>query len=114
MMYRLVLFCLIAPAMAVLWSACDSEKDCVTLCEEAQDGDCTSISGDCSSFCSALDNLGACEDERDAYEECLGSESAVCDSSCSGDESSLTNCGIAFCQNNLSNENCQTLAASFL
>ncbi len=30
-------------------------KSCTTLCEEAQAGKCTSIKGDCTKFCAALE-----------------------------------------------------------
>ena len=97
--------------------ACGADRDCVELCDEGQSGNCTAIDGSCSSFCSALDNVqdkAGCADQRESYESCLNGEDNVCDTSCGAEESSLTNCVVAFCAGDPSNGDCQTLANAFL
>lgn len=91
-------------------------KDCEQLCTEAQAGDCTSIDGNCGSFCAALDDVdgdAGCTDERDAYEDCLNSDDAVCDASCGGAESALSSCITAYCIGHAGDPSCVTLAGSF-
>ncbi len=112
MIYRVVIGLLVSSLAVVLSTGC-GDKDCVTLCEEAQEGDCTAIRGDCTAFCNALDDLGACESQREDYEACLNEEAAVCDANCNSTESRLAECGIAFCSQNPGNSNCQTLASSY-
>ncbi len=98
-------------------AACDDERptlDCVELCDEAQAGSCTFITGDCGDFCGALTNVqdaATCTDERQAYERCLN-EDEVCDTSCDDAEAALTNCLIVYCVANASNADCATLTAS--
>lgn len=113
MMYRVVIALFMSSIAVLAASGCSADKDCVSLCEEAQAGDCTAIEGDCTAFCNALDDLGACESQREDYEACLNEESAVCDANCNSSESALIDCGIAFCSQNPTNADCLTLAASY-
>ena len=93
-----------------------STGDCVDLCTEAQAGDCTSVEGSCSSFCTALGNVQGpsnCTSQRNAYESCLEQGAAVCDNDCDAQENTLAACVTTYCQANPTNADCQTLAASF-
>lgn len=90
--------------------------ECVDLCEEAQAGDCTSVTGNCNSFCEAVDGVqdeAGCTAERAAYQSCLAAGANVCDNDCAADETDLTDCLTEFCAANLSNPDCQTLINSF-
>ncbi|MEZ4439031.1 MAG: hypothetical protein R3B72_08070 [Polyangiaceae bacterium] len=92
-----------------------SSKDCVSLCDEAQAGDCTIIDGSCGAFCGALDSLegdAGCSDRRAAYEDCLGAEANVCDTSCGSEENALSQCVGAYCLTRLDDPDCQTLLAA--
>jgi hypothetical protein len=84
----------------VLSSACGDSL--VDVCEEAQDNQCTTISGDCSAFVDALDRISsaaACSSEYDQYESCATGQSDVCtiDSACSGKETALGICIAPYC-----------------
>jgi hypothetical protein len=106
---------LLTPIALFAASGCSSDKDCVELCEEGQAGDCTSIEGSCSTFCSALDAVqddAGCSGSRESYEECLNAEADVCDASCGSAESSLTQCVGSYCLNNLDSNDCQSLVAA--
>lgn len=91
---------------------CSDEASCVSLCEEAQEGDCTEVSGSCSSFCSALIDVeepAGCSMERESYDNCLGAEARVCDTSCDAQERALTQCLLPYCFGNASDPNCRAL-----
>lgn len=106
---------LVAMAMAAANAGCGG-GDCVSLCQEGQDGNCTSIDGDCDSFCGALDSVeepSDCAAEREEYESCLGDTSDVCDASCGASENALTQCVASYCLQNSDSEDCQTLVKSF-
>lgn len=93
-----------------------STADCVDLCTEAQAGQCTSISGNCSAFCDALDAVddpAGCADEHAAYESCLEGGSNVCDNNCDAQEADLSNCVGTYCAANSGDPDCQTLINSF-
>ena len=89
--------------------------NCVSLCQEAQAGKCTAIKGDCTAFCSALDNVKGpanCATQKDDYQICLNAKSSVCASSCGSQESALTKCVGIYCL--LSTDaDCTTLKSSF-
>jgi hypothetical protein len=90
---------------------------CADLCEEAQDGSCTDVKGDCSSFCQAVNNAkGAanCTSQYDAYLKCLGSKANVCDANCDSAEGDLKTCFTAYCATHLQDKDCQTMVASFI
>lgn len=102
-------------ATLVVQACNEGELDCRQLCNEGQDKDCTSITGDCDDFCESLTNVqddSSCKDEREAYADCLNGE-GVCSSSCGGDESALTDCLSAYCASRLDEPDCMTLVASF-
>lgn len=115
MTYRTTLVaCLLA------FAACGGDEgstaDCVSLCTEAQAGDCTSVQGNCTSFCTALDGVqGAsnCTSQRNTYESCLEQGDNVCDNNCDAQENALSACVTTYCMANPTNADCQTLAASF-
>lgn len=91
-------------------------KSCTTLCEEAQAGKCTGIKGNCTTFCTALEaeySTANCSGQYDDYQSCLSTGSSSCDTTCGGQETALIKCMTTYCILNLSNPNCQTMAASF-
>jgi hypothetical protein len=94
----------------------DSDGDaCVDLCTDAQAGDCTSITGDCGDFCTALTSIegpSGCGDERGQYESCLELTGA-CGGRCDGQETLLTRCVTTWCETQPGNASCQTLLGSF-
>lgn len=99
----------------ILLGAC-GDKSCEELCEEAQAGDCTSIEGNCGSFCGALasvESASGCGDEQSAYEECLNGTDDVCDAGCDAQENALASCVQAYCVGHAGDQACVTLAASF-
>ena len=102
-------------ATLVVQACNEGELDCRQLCNEGQDKDCTSITGDCDDFCESLTNVqdeSGCDDEREAYSDCLNDE-GVCSASCNSSESALTNCLTVYCATRLTEPDCMTLAASF-
>jgi hypothetical protein len=107
---------LLSTAATLALEACnEGELNCRQLCNEAQDEDCTSITGDCDDFCEALTNVqdeSGCNDEREAYADCLNGE-GVCSNSCNGDEAALTTCLSSYCATRLDEPDCTTLVASF-
>jgi len=107
---------LVSTAVTVALPACEEgELDCRQLCNAAQDEDCTTITGDCGDFCGALTNVqdeSGCNDEREAYSDCLNGE-GVCSASCNGDEAALTNCLTTYCATRLDTPDCMTLVESF-
>jgi hypothetical protein len=105
----------IALVLALILGAC-GDKSCEELCEEAQAGDCTSVNGNCGTFCSALDTVEGpsnCADERSTYESCLNGTDAVCDANCDSQESALSSCIQAYCIGHTNDAACVTLATSF-
>ena len=113
-------------ALFVLAQACGSDGDgdgegegrsCETLCSQAQAGNCTDVTGDCDTFCGALDRAAppaGCDDEQEVYRSCLDEEADICASGCSSRESDLRDCVGAYCLEHQGDADCQTLAASFL
>jgi hypothetical protein len=107
---------LFAVLVISLFAACGGDADCADLCTEAQAGDCTSVVGNCGSFCAALDGVQGdanCVSQRTAYESCLNEGDSVCVNDCDSEETALSNCIAAFCINNQSDPDCITLAGSF-
>lgn len=93
----------------------EGELDCRGLCNEGQDKDCTSITGDCDDFCESLTNVqdeSGCADERESYADCLNGE-GVCSSDCDDEEDSLTSCLVTYCTPRATEPDCMTLIASF-
>ena len=94
----------------------DDTGNCVDLCTEAQAGDCTSIEGSCSAFCTALDGVqddAGCADQRETYQSCLNATANVCSNNCAAAETSLGNCIAVYCATHQANADCQVLASSF-
>lgn len=92
------------------------DKSCSTLCSEAQLGSCTTITGDCGAFCSALDSASpkaSCDGARNAYESCLSSGATACDKSCGSSEKALEDCLAKYCLGHSGDADCKTLVASF-
>lgn len=103
-----------AVALSAL-SACG--PDCESLCQEAQDRDCTTISGDCGQACAALDSVAepsGCESQIDAYLDC-SCEGDVCttESRCASQENAAASCVASYCLSRGSDPDCATLAAAF-
>jgi hypothetical protein len=93
-----------------------SGADCVSLCSASQAGQCTTITGDCGTFCSALtvvDSEANCESEYDAYESCLGTPATVCGNSCGAQAQALQNCVDPYCGAHSSESSCVTIAGAF-
>jgi hypothetical protein len=111
----LVTFLASTLATALAPACNDGELDCRQLCNEAQDKDCTSITGDCGDFCEALTNVqddSGCADEREAYSDCLN-DKGVCAGECNGAETALTTCLGTYCAGHASEPDCMTLINSF-
>lgn len=92
-----------------------SVSNCIAACEEAQEGGCTVIKGNCTAFCNAADAIrvdSGCGDEQDAYQSCLD-QGPVCDQSCDATEGAFQSCVLPYCLQHASDESCQTLAGSF-
>lgn len=93
-----------------------ANRSCEALCKEAQEGDCTSIKGDCDQFCASLTRVegpSGCTDQHNAYLDCLNSESNACDPNCDAQDSALSKCVATWCLSHASDADCQTLAKSF-
>ncbi|MCA9623011.1 MAG: hypothetical protein KC731_28525, partial [Myxococcales bacterium] len=58
----------------------------------------------------AVETIGPCEDDLDAYLGCLGGPGDVCDSQCGSKEINLYACISAFCESNPSDGACADLA----
>lgn len=89
---------------------------CKSLCSAAQKGQCTSITGDCGNFCTALDDAtpkSMCQSQHDAYTACLDTPDTVCDHDCMSEETDLESCIGAYCLQHTSDKDCQTLIGSF-
>jgi hypothetical protein len=114
--FILLLTLLSSTAVTLALPACEEgELSCRQLCEDGQDEDCTTITGDCTDFCDAVTNLqdeSGCADEREAYDDCLNEE-GVCSNSCNAAESAFTNCYTNYCATRLDTADCMTLAESF-
>ncbi len=114
-MTRITMLLAFVALLGIVGPGCGS-KDCAELCNEAQAGNCTSIKGDCSAFCSALDAVKGpanCVSQADSYTDCLSNESNVCDMSCGAQETSLEACMGVYCFLHPADANCKTLVASF-
>ena len=112
-----LLFTLLASTAAtVSLQACEEgELDCVQLCDQGQDKNCTSITGDCGDFCDALTGVqdeSGCSGEREAYSDCLNDD-GVCSDDCNVDEAALRNCVTAYCATHATDADCITLVASY-
>jgi len=90
-------------------------RPCPDVCKEAQAGACTSVKGDCTAFCGALERTSPtakCETQRTNYIKCL-SGGPVCAQGCDNAESSLSTCMGAYCLTHSTEADCKTLIASF-
>ena len=91
-------------------------RSCAALCSEGQAGHCTTITGDCGNFCSALAAINgpaSCTSQYDAYIGCLNTGITVCANSCDSQESALTTCVGTYCLGHSTDANCVTLMNSF-
>lgn len=93
-----------------LFGAC-SGGDCVGLCEDAQDGQCTWVDRPCDEVCGALEEIDPCAEDLDEYLSCLGSAGDVCESECGSDEINLTSCVTDYCSSHIAESACQDLLA---
>lgn len=97
-------------------SSSGGTADCTSLCTAGQQGNCTSIKGNCANFCAALAVVypeANCTSQYNAYESCLGSPATECNNQCGSQQGALTNCVTPYCAAHTSDANCQTLAGSF-
>jgi hypothetical protein len=93
-----------------------SQQACESACTEGQTGECTSVTGDCASCCTAFLDFAedACDDEIVAYFDCLESgDPTVCAADCSAAEQALVQCGVTYCISNSTNPLCATLQGCF-
>lgn len=86
--------------LLLLCGACGNSL--VDVCEEAQDNQCTTITGDCSTFVDALDSISSnagCSSEYGSYESCATGQDDVCsvDNNCGGEETALGLCIGPYC-----------------
>lgn len=110
---RALTFCVVA---ACGGSDGTDTGECVDLCTEAQAGDCTSIEGNCSAFCDALDGVqdeANCTSQRASYQSCLADGVDVCDNDCGVEETTLSNCLANYCLTRADEPDCATLINSF-
>jgi hypothetical protein len=106
---------------ALALSACGSDDSggssdlCVSLCNGAQTKDCSWASGDCGAFCSAVDSIqdaAGCTAKRNAFQACLSASANICDDSCDTKEDEISDCIGAYCIQNSTNTDCQTILAA--
>lgn len=117
MRHFLLLITLLGSTAATLClEACNEDtKDCQQLCDAAQEGDCTSITGDCGDFCAAVTSVqdeAGCADEREGYEACLNDE-GICGGSCDSEDLALTSCLTLYCATRTTEPDCITLVDAF-
>ena len=90
-------------------AGCGSEADCVSICEEAQDRDCTSID-DCDRFCSRSTTVARnadCQSERNALESCAeDGDACTVDARCNDEENAFGACIAPYCLANPSATEC--------
>ena len=110
----------VAIGLAAISSGCSEDggrnASCSTLCAEAQAGSCTSITGNCGAFCSALDAVyppAGCTSQHDTYLDCLNQGANACAVTCTAAENALTGCLTTYCLTHSTDANCVTLANSF-
>lgn len=90
-----------------------SQAECQQECGESRTGECSLITGDCATCCTAALALAptACGAEFAAYYDCVAAGNpTACNATCSNEETALSNCAQGYCLANLTNPNCQTLA----
>ncbi len=90
--------------------------ECEAVCTDGQTGGCSSVTGDCGNFCSALFAVvpdAGCAAEADDYFVCVTTPANVCDAMCTTEQDALQSCLTDYCVMNFSNPDCQTLAGSF-
>ncbi len=85
-------------------------SDCLSVCEEAQDGGCTWVDQPCDDVCAAVEKIDPCVEDLDAYVDCLNGYSDVCESECGSKEINLTACVTDYCTHNPQSSSCQELA----
>ncbi len=105
----------VLPALFALVFAGACSDDCESLCKEAQERDCTSISSECGSFCENLQSIsekGSCASSFDAYQSCL-SDDDVCtgDARCGSQRDTLGACAASYCLANSSSTECAAISA---
>jgi hypothetical protein len=111
-----------ASLLVAVLAACGSSTssssgaDCTSLCNAAQMGNCTTITGNCGTFCSSLSTVvseASCTSAYNSYESCLGTPATVCANSCGAQDQALQNCVNPYCAAHTTDTNCQTVAGSF-
>lgn len=121
-MPRTFIFALLAVGALLGQAACSDDPggngtgDCTSLCTEAQAGSCTAITGSCSSFCAALDDVvgpADCTAQYEAYENCLLGGDDACSNNCTTQENALSVCVQPYCALHANDPSCVTLAGSF-
>ncbi len=91
------------------------EANCASICEEAQEKNCTIIKGDCDAVCSsafALDDASQCASQRETWQDCLNEQSDVCAGTCDSEENAYSNCIGSHCLLNMADPDCQVLAGA--
>ena len=106
--------------MALLFTvlvAAGCGTDCESICQEAQDQDCTTIDGNCSTVCNAAEAVSdkaGCSDALDNWVDC-SADGTVCttDARCSSQESVLATCAYTYCSANPDDRDCVDLSGAF-
>jgi hypothetical protein len=119
-MHRIFVVLLVVVVALFASAGCSDDDsgggDCTSLCTQAQAGSCTSITGNCGNFCTALaavNGPASCASQYSAYISCLNTGVTVCANSCDGQESALSTCVGTYCAGHMTDANCATLIASF-
>ncbi len=102
--------------MALLFTVCTAARcgtDCESICQEAQDQDCTTLAGDCATVCGAAEAVtdkAGCSSSLDNYVDC-SADGTVCttDARCSSQESVMGACASTYCSANPDDADCATL-----
>jgi hypothetical protein len=117
-MHRVVVVSLVFVVALFASAGCSDDSgggDCSSLCTQAQAGSCTTISGNCGNFCSALGAVtgpASCTSQYNAYEGCLGSGATACATDCDAQENALTTCVATYCAAHSTDANCLTIIGS--
>lgn len=103
---------------ALLPVACGEDRagDCTGLCEEAEAEGCNTFDlgqGSCASDCQLADRVAetaGCQAEADARLACEAGQDDICEDGCGSEDQAFAQCVLSYCQQNLDDADCQTLA----
>ena len=111
---RIGVVCILLLSLALVGCS-DDEADCRSVCDKAQDQNCTDIL-DCADFCSstlALRDTASCQSEYDAYHDCaMSTSTCTISAQCASEESALLGCITPYCYVNATDPDCIKLDSS--